>query len=148
MSNCKNQRFEQILQRLDTLYSAGDLYRRSPTRFPIPGLDDKSWERFTSLVSFFRAYYSNANRWKVVPFLIGPYDGRNWWGIITFIRKDVFYGNIDEALTILIHEAQHDWIQFGADIPHSKPGYKWDELIGDGISACVCALRVQAEHKT
>lgn len=128
--------------------SAGDSYRQSHTRFPIPGLDNNSWERFVDLVTFFRAHYSDVNRWKLVPFLLGPYDGRNWWGFLTFIRRDVFYGDKDQALTILIHEAQHDWMQFGADIPHSKPGYKWDELIGDVLSGCVCALKLQHDVHT
>jgi len=64
------------------------------------------------------------------------YNGLNFFGFITFIDKRVFYEEENKILACqtLVHEAQHDRKQFGADEPHKKPGYAWDYLIGDMIN--------------
>ena len=131
----KVERFNYLNDYLEELITYGDKFFLSKSSIKLDGFNEWSWHRFMSLVIFYRVYYNNVNKWTIIPKL-PMYNGINLFGVITFIDKDVFYNEENKILACqtLVHEAQHDILQFAADRAHNKPGYQWDFLIGDMIN--------------
>ena len=137
----KSEQFEYLNSKLEELVLIGSNYfkKENSEKIKIQDMTIENWERFLNFYNFYKKYYLNSKYWVIVPYLgkIGKIYGINLLGFLTFIDKKIYYEEWTQGIQTLVHEAQHDIKQFGFDKKHNKPGYQWDELIGNCLNNCL-----------